>query len=113
MEVDRTGLEPGSQGERGYAGTREGTNNPYKHCREYNPPRLGHVRCRDPRTGKWKDDVPHPAAIPFPGPSKLDGCDGSCAAAAIGVCIGVIACILQPEICIPLAAGGAAAAGAQ
>jgi RHS repeat-associated protein len=73
---DPLGLDP--KGERGATGGVGGknTNNPYKHCREFDPPERDFVRCKDHQSGKWVRK-PRPAEMPFPG-AKSEMCGEDC-----------------------------------
>jgi len=66
-------------GERGQTGgvSGKGTNNPYKHCREFNPPQRDFVRCSPNQTGKWVRK-PMPPEMPFPMPRDLCEPDKPC-----------------------------------
>jgi RHS repeat-associated protein len=75
---DPTG-EAGNEGD-GSAGGR-GTNQPYKHCREFNPPQRNFINCKDKKTGKWirvhrPDSWPFPE--PPPEPPKKEMCGDDC-----------------------------------
>jgi RHS repeat-associated protein len=73
----RQGGRPG-KGERGRAGGGPGgknTDNPFKHCREYDPPDPRFVECRDPDGKKVRK--PRPPEMPFPGP-KAEMCGRDC-----------------------------------
>jgi RHS repeat-associated protein len=76
--IDPTG-EAGNEGD-GSAGGR-GTNQPYKHCREFNPPQRKFINCKDKKTGKWirvhrPDSWPFPE--PPPEPPKKEMCGDDC-----------------------------------
>ena len=80
--VDPLGLA-GRRGERGASGGKGGQNsaNPYKHCREFNPPQRKFIECKDHQTGKWSR-VPRPAERPYPGDTEFAKCDSNCSNAA-------------------------------
>lgn len=75
--VDPTGESPRG-GERGASGGVGGQNsaNPYKHCREFNPPQRNAIECKHHQSGKWVKK-PRPPEMPFPEPDPIT-CGENC-----------------------------------
>ena len=91
--TDPLGLA-GRRGERRASGGKGGQNsaNPYKHCRELDPPQRKFIECKDHQTGKWIK-VSRPAEKPYPGDTKFAKCDSNCSTVAktvVGVGIGYL-----------------------
>lgn len=71
--IDPDGLAGRGNGGDGSA-TGRGTQNQYKHCREFNPPDPRFIECKDKKSGK-KIRVPRPSSWPFPEPKKKEMCE--------------------------------------
>lgn len=72
--TDIFGLAP-PRGERGATGSVGGknSNNPYKHCREFNPPQRNFVECRHHQSGKYIKK-PRPPEMPYPNSDRTNMC---------------------------------------
>jgi RHS repeat-associated protein len=99
--VDFEGLAGQGNGGDGSA-SGKGTKNPYKHCREKDPPERKRIECKEKRTGKWIP-VSRPESWPYPGDSKSEMCGTDCQFVIGGflVCATAVVCIIQPELCLP------------
>lgn len=115
-DIDPEGLAGRGNGGDGSA-SGSGTNQPYKHCREFSPPRPNMVECKRKKDGK-KVPVARPPSMPYPGlpkspPAKFcgDDCQTIIVVGVGAVCLA--ACILNPICAGALGLGSFAYGAAQ